>query len=373
MRRLVDRMIQNPYKIDRPESSGLPIVSLATQLMSFNYTYQKNVLEVAFKRIHHTGQRGYKQGYDKAKAGGAGEFRAKARGYATGARDTAGALAFAAVAVSSIILGSLLTSMPRQRIYASKQWNDHVRDGDLGKWLLGVSISRSGLGGTLDPVGQVFDMFRWNSDLSSLYDGAFVGWLTRNAQNLIAPFTGKAESPDTNTQYYNQARAFYNLAFVPTEILGLTMLNAAGTPGMTALTSTLLQSLTSPAAADKFAEIVAGPQGSTRPKAVDEDAEDTADAELPDDKDLQMPDGKPRQRGGEAPSSVPQIPLSFLDDIAVPMVKVLEAPWKLLPGYAKIGGAGIAALLYGTHWWQETAPWRDHPNPPDKHPKKQTE
>jgi hypothetical protein len=39
----------------------------------------------------------------------------------------------------------------------------------------------------------------------------------------------------------------------------------------------------------------------------------------------------------------------------------MQKPWSVLPGPAKFAVAGIMTALYGIHWWNETAPWRDHP------------
>jgi hypothetical protein len=360
IRRLVDRMIQSPYKIDRPQTSGTPWLSLATQLMSFNYSYMNNIFDPFMHRLGRSYSRGYERGYDKAKTGGAGDFGAKFRGFTGGAGAFNRTLATSAIIVGLTIFANLLTSTPRQYLFSKDQWDQHVKNGDLGSWLLGVAISRSGIGGTLDPIGQVFDHFRWASDLSTLYQGATPGHILRNLKDLIMPLVGQAESPNSNTQYYNQARAFYNLIMVPLEVLGLTMMNASGAPVTQASTSGLMQWLTSPEAANRFAAILAGPKGSEKPKAVSDDTDD-AGADLPSTEGLDMPEGKPRQPGGAASSSLPQVPLGILDDVAVPLVKVLEQAWKVTPGYAKLAAPVIAVALYGTHWWNETASWRDHP------------
>jgi hypothetical protein len=311
-------------------------------------------------RLGRSYSRGYERGYDKAKTGGAGDFGAKFRGFTGGAGAFNRTLATSAIIVGLTIFANLLTSTPRQYLFSKDQWDQHVKNGDLGSWLLGVAISRSGIGGTLDPIGQVFDHFRWASDLSTLYQGATPGHILRNLKDLIMPLVGQAESPNSNTQYYNQARAFYNLIMVPLEVLGLTMMNASGAPVTQASTSGLMQWLTSPEAANRFAAILAGPKGSEKPKAVSDDTDD-AGADLPSTEGLDMPEGKPRQPGGAASSSLPQVPLGILDDVAVPLVKVLEQAWKVTPGYAKLAAPVIAVALYGTHWWNETASWRDHP------------
>ena len=367
MRRLVDRMIQNPYKIDRPAISGVPMLNLAVQLMSFNYTYQKNILEPFFHRMGHAWTRGYQRSYEQAKGAGAGDFGAKARGYAGGARGFSRTFARSAIIAAATIFAGLISSLPRQALFSPDQWKQHVKDDDLGTWLLGLAISRSGIGGTLDPIGQVYNNLRWDSDLSKLFNGATPGLVLQNLQNLIQPLISNAQSPNTNTQYYNQARAFYNLLFVPAEVLSLTLMNAAGGPVGKAITGSAMQYFTSPAAANWFAKTLTGPQGSTLSEAADDEGLSAdAGADLPSTDELEEPDGKPSQPGGRPPGDTGLIPLSMWDDIAIPLFRALEKPWMLMPGYAKAGAAAVAAALYAIHWANETKPWRDNPEPPEQ-------
>jgi hypothetical protein len=362
IRRLVDRMVQNPYKIDRPMLSGVPVVSLAYQLMSFNYSYQKNILEPMLHSFGHAWRRGYQRSYDQAKAGGAGDFGAKARGAAGGAGGFSRQAAFRfGPIVAATLLTSLLVTLLRQAVFAPDQWAQHEKDDDLGGWLTGLAFSRSGLGGTLDPVGQVFNNLKWNADTSSLFMGAAPGYILKNLQDLIQPLISDAESPNSNTQYYNQMRALYNLALVPAEVIGLTLMNASGGPWGQAVTGGAMQYLTSPAMANKFAGFLAGPKGSTAPTAAADS--DPAGAGVPG-LEGEMPDGKPSQPGGAPPSNTPTIPLGMLDDIAAPLVKVLEKPWQVMPAAAKMSTVAILGALYGLHWWQETARFRDNPNQP---------
>ena len=365
--RLADRFVQNPYKVDRPILAGTPVVGMAYQLMSFNYAYTKNVLEPMLHRMGHAASRGYQRSYDRAKAGGAGDFGAKARGFAGGARGFSREFIANAAIVATAIFASLLTAIPRQKIFSPDQWDEHKKNGDLGDWLIGLAVSRSGIGGTLDPLTQVYDNLRWNTDLSKLYEGAFPGWLLENLVNLIKPYTSAAESPNTNTQYYNQARSFYNLLFVPAEVLALTMMNAAGGPAVQAVSGGLMQYLTSPSVANKFASFTAGPKGSTlrASGSGDEEGPGMDDSGVPG-LEGEEPDGKPSQPGAAPPGALANVPLSVMDDFIVPLVKVLEKPWQVLPGPAKLGVAAVAAALMGFHWWHETAPWRDHPNAPRK-------
>jgi hypothetical protein len=369
VRRLVDRMVQSPYKIDRPQLSGTPILGLVTQLMSFNYAYVKNILEPMTHRVGHAWSRGYQRGYDRAKAGGAGDFRAKASGFAGGARGFSRAAIAAGVTVAATILASMITSVPRQYIFDHDNWQKHEKTGDLGTWLLGLGVSRSGISGTFDPLTQVFDNLRYQSDLSSLFEGATPAYLLRNIKDLIMPWTGQTDSPNSNTAYNNQARAFYNLIMQPLEVIGLTMMNAAGGPATQGVTSAAMQFLTSPQMANAFANFMTGPKG-TSLTVSGGGADDEAGAGLPPDEALggvpglegEQPDGKPIQPGGGPQGNAAgNAALGLADDFAAPLFKAMQKPWSVLPGPAKFAVAGIMTALYGIHWWNETAPWRDHP------------
>jgi hypothetical protein len=358
-------MIQNPYKIDRPQIAGSPMIGLATQLMSFNYSYTKNILEPAWRRLEHATSRGYKRGYEGAKAGGAGDFGAKARGFAGGVGGFARSFGPGLAILGATILANMLTATPRQYIFDKDNWDKHVKAGDLGYWLLGLAFSRSGVAGTFDPLTQVYDNFRFQSDISSLFEGATPAYLLRNIKDLIMPWAGQAESPNANTQYNNQARAFYNLIMQPLEVAGLTMMNSVGGPVTQGVTSAMMQYLTSPQVANSFANFLTGPKGSKSPEYGQGGDEDAAGAGVPG-LEGEEPDGKPSQPSGAQPGNLGSSALGFADDIAAPLFKALEKPWSVLPGPAKLGAAGVMAALYGIHWWHETAPWRDHPNAPAK-------
>jgi hypothetical protein len=332
--------------------------------MSFNYSYTKNILEPAWRRLEHATSRGYERSYERAKAGGSSGFGAKARGFAGGVGGFARSFGPGLAIFGAAILANMLTSVPRQYIFDKDNWDKHVKTGDLGTWLMGLAVSRSGVAGTFDPLTQVYDNLRYQSDLSSLFEGATPAYLLRNIKDLIMPWAGQAESPNANTQYNNQARAFYNLILQPLEVAGLTMMNSVGGPVTQGVTSAMMQYLTSPQVANSFADFLTGPKGSTTGEAAgegDETGGGEAEAGIPA-LEGEMPDGQPSQPSGAQPGNLGSSALGFADDIAAPLFKALEKPWSVLPGPAKLGAAGVMAALYGIHWWNETAPWRDHPD-----------
>ena len=152
IRRLADRSIQDPKKADKPGLSSIPILGLVTQLITFNYAFQKNILDVIGSRVEHDYSRGKERAYEKAKAGGSGEFGAKARGYAAGVGAGSKVAIWHAVVAATAIAAALLVGTVRQYTSTPDQWKKHQKEGDLHSWLLGLAMSRSGMGGTLDPA-----------------------------------------------------------------------------------------------------------------------------------------------------------------------------------------------------------------------------
>jgi hypothetical protein len=357
VRRLTDRTIQDPYKVDRAAMSSVPFAGLAFQLMSFNYQFQRNVLQPAMDHIGHA----YGRTAAAAEAAGANPFSAKLQGglAATGSAVHAGAMA------GAMIGAGMLTTAMRQALFAPEQWQQHEDDGDLGSYLLDLAMQRSGLNGTLDPLIQISTNLRYDANISSLLDGASINWLAKNAQDVIGPFVTANDSPNTNTRYFNAARGAFNLAGVPAAAFGLTKLGAFGGPLAKVAAGAALQFGTSPGAAAGFAGAVAGPKGAKLPTP------DTG--QLPGLPGLpgMTEEGGPTGPAGQGPAqdaSGGGIPWGLADDVAKPAWQVLGEPvtsvLSRLPGPIKIAGAAGAAALGAKSFLDTTEPWRGQPAPP---------
>jgi hypothetical protein len=357
VRRLTDRSIQEPYKVDRAIQSSTPIIGLAFQLMSFNYQFARNVLNPAWGRVEHA----YGQAKLEAQQAGAGRLAATAKGLAMGG----GAASHAAAMAGTMIGVGLITTAMRQYLFAPDQWQKHADDGDLGDYLLGLTLQRSGLNGTLDPILQVFTNLRYNADLSSLLDGASMNWFSKNAMDIIQPMLTTNDSPNTNTRYFNQARGAFNLIGVPAAAYGLTALGTLGGPITRALAGAALQFGTSPGAAAKVAEIAAGPKGA-------EPAGKAAGLkELKGLKGLQglRELGAPateRGSGGTGAGTGGLIPWGLVDDIALPAWRYGGPMVTRLPFPVKAVGLGTGAIAGGMSYLEKTAPFRGQPAPPPK-------
>ncbi len=340
VRRLVDRSVQDPYKVDRAALSSVPFVGLAFQLMSFNYQFQRNVLQPAMDQMTHNYQRG-------------------------GLLAATGSAVHAATMAGAMVGAGVVTSALRQLLFAPDQWRKHSDDGDLAGYITDLAMQRSGLNGTLDPLIQIGTNLRYDANVSSLIEGASINWMAKNLQDIVGPLATANDSPNSNTRYFNAARGAFNLLGVPVAAAGLTGLGAVGGPLTKFMAGAALQFGTSPAAAAGFAESVAGPKGATREKP-----ETGGLPALPG-----LPTGGPpgSETQGEGPAQDfggGMIPWNLADDVAKPAWQVAGEPvaaaFSRLPGPLKaLGAAGVAA--YGAKSFLDTTePWRNQPAPPPK-------
>ena len=345
VRRMVDRIIQDPTKADRPAISHGAFGSLVAQLMNFNYSFQKNVLSPMFMNIEHA----YGRAKVNAVAQGAGTIGATTAGLVAGA----GAVSHAAAMAGSVLAASFMTTMLRQYLFAPDQWAAHEEKDDLEDWLLGLAFARSGFNGTLDPLIQVASNLRYNSDLTDLVDGATLRWASQNAMDVIAPFIRDNESPNSNTQYYNQAKGAFNLIGVPLAATGLSMLGAAGGPLTRLAAGAALQFGTSPGAAGGFAGALAGDKGTKLPKETEGLGALPDLGNLGDLGDLSKADKDAEEAGGMV------TPWGLIDDMIAPAWRY-TAPWVTKLGTKTKIGALAAGAGYGVYdYLEKTEPYRE--------------
>jgi len=356
VRRMTDRVIQDPYKVDRATASNIPVLGLIYQLMSFNYQFQRNVLNPLWGNVEHS----FGRAKLAAEAGGAGKLAATASGALAG-----GGSAVHAASMAATVLGvGLMTTALRQLLFAPDQWDQHEKDGTLGSYLTGLTFQRSGLNGTLDPILQVFTNLRYNAELTSLLDGASMNWFAKNAQDVIQPFVTSNDSPNTNTRLFNQARGAFNLVGVPLAATGLTMLGAAGGPLTRIAAGAALMYGTSPGTASGFAGLLTGEKGTELPK--------TGPGGLTKLQGLDSGLAPLTKLGAEADApgagggAGGVIPWGLMDDVAVPTWRYLGPVLNNLPGPVKAAALGVGGLTAGYNYLSETAPYRNAPPPKPK-------
>jgi hypothetical protein len=347
-RRLTDRTIQDPYKVDRAAMSSTPFVGLAFQLMSFNYQFQRNVLQPAMDNIAHA----YKQ---------------------RGMLAAGGSAVHAAAMAGTMVAAGILTTALRQYLFAPDQWQKQADEGNLGSYLIDLAMQRSGLNGTLDPLIQLGSHLRYEGSVGSLLEGASLNWMAKNAQDVINPFVMANDSPNTNTRYFNAARGAFNLVGVPAAAYALTTLGGVGGAAAKVAAGAALQFGTSPGAAAAFAGAVAGEKGAQLPKETDGKLPELPGlAGLPSLPSEGGDDGKGEAKGKGAAqdASGGVIPWGLADDVAKPAWQVLGEPAATalarVPGPLKVLG-GLGAAAYGAKSFLDTtAPWRG----PDARPPK---
>jgi hypothetical protein len=348
MRRLVDRIIQDPHKVDRAMLSGHPLLGLGYQLMSFAYSFQKNVINPVVARIEQAFHRG------KAEAGG-GPIKGNLRGILS----TTPVLVHAALAATAMIMTAMLGSVIRQNLFAQDEVEKHRKAGDLYDYYMGLAVSRSGLTGAVDPVLQAFQSLRYNGSLASMLQGASITWFARNVQAALQPVAGEG-SKDTNTAKYNQARAVWNLLGVPAAALGLTALGSSLGPVGRGLAGAAMQYVTSPAMAERFATVVAGQKGAERPEKGGFPKMPELSTGLP-----KIGEKPPEKKPGGGMSSLSGL-VPWLDDIAIPAIRYVGPLVGGLSTPVKVG-LGAAAVGYGAYdFLRDTADFRGQPAPKKK-------
>ena len=361
VRRLVDRIIQDPHKVDKPMVSSKPILGLPFQLMSFAYSFTRNILESVLKDVHHQLSRSY----GEARTAGAGKIGATLQGMG----GASGAVTSAVASAGALVTAQLMTTIVRQYLMAQDQWQKHQEDGDLGMYLIGLAFQRSGLNGTLDPLAQVATHFKYDSDLASLMHGATVNYYAKNIQDVLQPMLGVGAETNSNTAAFNQIRGVYNLTAVPLTALGLTMLGSAFGPATRVAAGAAMQGLTSPGMASSVAEKIAGPKGASLP----EGGESGGMPKMPGMGGMpKMPTmgggGGARQNDAQGGGSG-VIPWGLVDDIAAPAASYLAPMVSAMPTPIKLGAAGLAGILGvagAVNYYNKLAPYRDQPAPPRK-------
>ncbi len=377
IRRLVDRAIQDPYKADRAIASSQPIVGLMFQLMSFNYQFNRNVLQPTTERIKHSFNRARGETLAASQPkllpgqtpSALSNLSRQIGGAAAGSFYGGGATLNALASAGAIVASSIMTSTIRQMIFSPDQIQQHKDDGDLGSYLTNLGFSRSGLNGPLDPFVQVLTHLRYNSDLTSLMDGAGPTWFAQNANAILQGFVGPDDG-QTNTRLFNAWRGAYNLIGLPIATYGLTALGTVGGPLLRPAASIALQLGSSPGAANYAAELAAGGAKGTKRAPDDSDKDPDTDTGPKDEDTLDADVTDAANRGGSGPG-VGEGGTGFgwglADDVAVPTARY-AAPWiSRLPGPVKALGVAGAAAYAAKRAYDARAPFVGQEPPPPAH------
>lgn len=255
--RLVDQVIQNPRRADKPALAFTPYGRVATGLLSFIASFTRNMITANVNRAG----RNYGLSRD------AGSSRGRA---ALDAVDDA-ILTRLGLGFAMIWAGQVIVAVPRALLFDAARWEEKGKEKDddddawfdmltpRQEWIARLAWSRSGAMGPLDVIYNAMTGLRYERDLTSLTAGAYIGGMLSDIQNMLGVRPGNdRNSPNTNTAERKAVKSAFTLFLAPAIAGAVSALPVAGPVGRAAQTVGL-QGLTSATAADKVADWTVGP------------------------------------------------------------------------------------------------------------------
>jgi hypothetical protein len=405
IRRLINWTIQQPNRMQMPIKARDPVIKFMFALTSFSYGFTQTMLEPALHEFGHVASRRYqgvlgermsaKAARIAAAGGGAGGAAPPPTGGAgagaggppspppgggTGPgaagpqpnpawydKLIAGAsasgvtlkLAIAGMAAfTAMFFAQYLASIPREFVFNNDEFQIKEEEGKLSDWLTGRAVSRTGIGGTLDPVINVLGSIRYGADLDNLVMGAFLGTTLREGRDLIFP--NLVQDGQTNTAEWRRSRAAFQMFGIPAVTLALTKLSGAlGETGaamkaVQAGLSLALQYGTSLDAANKFANIWSGQKGTD----LGSTGEGSGLESLGGMETLGDEDKVGAGAASDESSGMASLAAGLLDDLIMPASKVAQKLGGIMPTWLKTIAAGATGMGVAYEWWNANEPGR---------------
>jgi hypothetical protein len=228
--RMTRKIILDPQPTDTSAFSKTTLGRSIMSIQSFAYTFQRQYLAAAGKKI----QEEYK------KTGSIGQTSRVAAGIASG---------FAALYV-----GHTLISVLRELVFNPARLAEKDKEDELISYLLKLGFSRAGFAGAFDPLLNAMEGLKYEKDVANTLIGAVPSYFAQALQKMLMPFARNSEK--TNTAEYNAITGFYDLALVPLMARGMTSLPAG--PISVPLVALAYGYATSPAAKKAVAEFFVG-------------------------------------------------------------------------------------------------------------------
>ena len=225
--RMIDQIIQDPTKTDKPQLASNPFVRFTYGIMSFNYSFQRKVLQRTYQKVKTEWQAGNRQG-------------------AVGIAALNGA-----AGAASLYTATLLVTMLRAALFDGDRWDEEEKKGTLGKWLAMLAFDRTGFVGAWSPILNAITGIKYDRDLSAIFAGAQVGFFLTGAQRMLQPFFGR-NSERTNTTEHRAVKALYQTFAAPALVYAMT-----SAPGG-ALAAAVIMGGSSSTAGGMFADAVLG-------------------------------------------------------------------------------------------------------------------
>jgi hypothetical protein len=251
--RLVSETIQNPLKTDRPLAANNPDLAMMYSLQSFIMAYTRNVIFRNLGRGISAEERGW-----ITETNGKKKLRVPVK---AGGKAAANAM-LAVLPFGALMTGHVLTTILREALLNSEKAEDEWEEDPqiLIDRILKRAFSQTGVLGRLDILNQMLTGIRYDTDLTTITSGAYLGATLRRGQTILEAFVGQ-NSPNTNTAEFNAAQAAYQLTVQPAIAVGLALLTPGGRVSDTAAAFGII-SASSYDSSRRFAEMMVGPKDS---------------------------------------------------------------------------------------------------------------
>lgn len=231
--RFINMAIQNPTALDRPELSNNAAGRVLYGIMSFSYSFYRNIMKRQVILFNETRKR---------------------NGLGSAAAQTAFGFLPAAV---SLFIGQYAISVAREYLLNFARWEEWEEEGKLGENLFWLAMTRTFSLAGVDPLIQSYSGLKYQRDLANQFVGPGIGVFLQDLQSVLALQT--RNSPKNNTAEYKATKATYAAVVAPAMAFGLA--KVPGGPIVAPIGGVAIAYATSPQAANNVATIVNGPKG----------------------------------------------------------------------------------------------------------------
>lgn len=223
--------ILDPKPSDTAAGSKTAFGRLTFSIMSFAYTFQRQVMARALKRVQEE--------------------------YRTNGFVSATTLAAMNILPGFALLyaGQLVTTTLREALLNPDKFDEEWKKGFANwlAWVGGLAFSRSGYTGAFDPLYNAVFGLKYQKDLATTLVGATPGYFFQALQRIFNLFVNNSK---TNTAEYNAVVGTFDMFVVPAMAAAMTRLPAG--PITAPLVAAAYASATSPGAKQAVAETIAG-------------------------------------------------------------------------------------------------------------------
>lgn len=298
VRRFVEKTVLEPTAAEKPRGANSAVGRFVYGLMSYNYAFQRAVLNPGFNRLFTAIE------HDQARFG-------KLAGSVSG---TAKWAAYATMAIGTMMAAQIPISMLRQEIFDKERADQWRRDGSYMSNIMALAFSRTGAGGVADPLMNALSGIKYEHELSSLAIGAQANFYVQALTDVIGGILGGTAG--TNSAHYRAIRGAYQLLGMPTAALATAL--TPGGPYASWAISLLGQYATSMSAADLAARTLVGPKG----QKIGQTPAQQYQEKLQEMRDQMHPPAKPKgqqEQGGHASAGL----LGLADDFGLPIARAV--------------------------------------------------